>query len=108
MSDKGKQVLSWLIAIAALVFLFMKDSSKDVKFVSAQAVVLWVLEIVGGRVLGYIPYVGWLISLVVSIFVIVVWIMGLVKICQNKQGEELEVPLIGKITNAIFGSLISK
>ena len=107
MSDKGKQVLSWIFGIAAIIFICMKDSSRDVKYVCAQAIVVWGLEVVGS-IVGKIPYVGGIISLVVSIFVIVVWIMGLVKICQNKQGNELELPLVGKIADAIFGKLIEK
>lgn len=105
MSDKGKQVLSWFIAIAAIIFLCMKESSKDVKFVCAQAIVVWGLE-VAGNLIGKIPYVGGIIALVVAIFCLVMWIMGLVKILQNKQGDELELPLVGKITKSIFGKVI--
>ena len=107
MSDKAKQVLSWIIAIAGIVFLCMKDSSKDVKIVCAQTIVLWGISLIS-RVFNYIPYVGGIIGLVVSIFVIVVWVMGLVKICQNKQGDELKVPLIGNIADAIFGKVIGE
>ena len=107
MSDKGKQVLSWLIGIAAIIFICMKDSSRDVKYVCAQAIIIWGLEIVG-NILGKIPYVGGIISLVVGIFCIVMWIMGLVKICQNKQGKDLELPLVGSIADAIFGKIVEK
>ena len=107
MNDKIKQVLSWLIGIAAIVFLCMQDSSRDVKFVSAQAIIIWALTIIGSLV-SNIPYVGGIISLVVSIFAIVMWIMGLVKICQNKTGKDLELPLIGNLTNSLFGKIIEK
>ena len=102
MSDKGKQVLSWIFGIAAIIFICMKDSSRDVKFISAQSIVLWGLEIIGGWI-GKIAYIGPIIYWVISIFCLVAWIIGLVKICQNKEGDELETPLIGGIAKSIFG-----
>ena len=107
MNDKIKQVLSWLIGIAAIVFLCMQDSSRDVKFVCGQAIIIWGLEIIASLV-SNVPYVGGIISLVVSLFCVVMWVMGLIKICQNKTGKDLELPLLGNITNSIFGKIIEK
>ena len=107
MSDKGKGILAWIFGIVAIIFLFMKDSSRDVKYICAQSIVIWGLELIGS-VLSNIPFLGVVISLVVSIFCLVVWIMGLIRICQDKQGNELELPLVGKITNSLFGSVIEK
>ena len=107
MSDKAKAVLSWIFGIAAIIFICLKDSSKDVKFICAQSIVLWGISLIGSLI-GKIPYVGWLISLGISIFVLVLWIMGIVKICQDKQGDELSLPLTGSLANAIFGGVIGK
>lgn len=107
MSDKAKGVLSWIFGIAAIIFICLKDSSRDVKYICAQSIVLWGISIIS-RFLGYIPYIGWLFSLGIGIFVLVLWIMGIVKICQDKQGDELELPLIGGLAKSIFGSVIEK
>ena len=105
MSDKVKNVLSWIFGIAAIIFICMKDSSRDVKYVCAQSIVVWGLEVIS-TVVGKIPYVGWIISFVISIFCLVIWIMGIIRICQDKQGKDLELPIVGNLANTIFGKII--
>ena len=39
-NDKTKAIVSYIIFICALIFLFQKDSSRDLKFHCAQSIVI--------------------------------------------------------------------
>lgn len=78
--------IGWLIA-------FLAGDKEGAKFHLNQALVIMLASLISG-VIGCIPVVGTIISLVAGIFIFVCWIMGLVAACQ---GVEKEVPLIGKI-----------
>ena len=105
MSDKRKQVLSWIIAVVAIVFLCEKENTKDVKYICAQSIILWSIELIG-CILGKIPFVGAYITLVTTIFCIAICILGLIKIYQDSKGEELNLPLVGNLAKVIFRKVI--
>lgn len=78
--------IGWIIAFCA-------GDREGAKFHLNQALVLWIANIICG-VVGIIPIVGTIISLVGGIFLFVCWILGLIAACKE---EEKELPLIGKI-----------
>lgn len=92
-----------LTAIGYLGFLFLipllvvpKDN-KFTRFHVNQALVLFIADIVLGVVsgiLGLIPYVGVIIGSICGLLVLVVMIIQIVAVAN---GEEKEIPLIGKI-----------
>jgi uncharacterized membrane protein len=79
-------LIGWLIA-------FLAGDKEGAKFHLNQALVITLGSIISG-IIRCIPVVGTKISLVLGIFLFVCWIMGLIAACN---GEEKEVPLIGKI-----------
>ena len=86
--------IGWLIA-------FLAGDKEGAKFHLNQALVLWVINIacsILSLVLGGIPVVGMIVSIVVfvaSIFLFVCWILGLVHAIKE---EEKPLPIIGGIT----------
>lgn len=74
--------IGWIVALCA-------GDKEGAKFHINQALVINLFGL-GAAVLGWIPIIGWLYDL----FIFVCWVMGLIFACQ---GEEKEVPLIGKI-----------
>ena len=81
--------LTWI----GLLVAFLAGDKEGAKFHLNQALVLLIANLIL-LVLGRIPVIGWLISLVGGIFLFVCWIMGLIYACQD---QEKEVPLIGQI-----------
>jgi uncharacterized membrane protein len=79
-------LIGWLIA-------FLAGDKEGAKFHLNQALVITLGSIISG-IISRIPVVGTKISLVLGIFLFVCWILGLIAACN---GEEKEVPLIGKI-----------
>ena len=104
MSDEGKVIgivsyLSWLGWIIALI-LNMDKKDKLARFHIRQSLLILLAFMVVGAVGGIIPIIGWFIILPVGmIFLVVCWIIGLVAAIQ---GEEKEIPLIGKYAQDWF------
>lgn len=96
MNKKTTGIVAYITWIGWLV-AFLAGDKEGAKFHINQALVINLTSIVisiAGRVLGLIPLVGWILSLALSIFSFVLWVMGLVYACKE---EEKEVPLVGQI-----------
>ena len=71
----------------------MAGDREGAKFHLNQSLVIWLAGIVLGVVM-IVPVLGWLVGLVGGIFLFICWIIGLVSAIQ---GQEKEIPLLGKI-----------
>lgn len=87
MDAKTTGIIAYFTWIGWVVALCVGDK-EGAMFHINQALVINLFAL--GLVLSWIPLIGWLYS----IFIFVCWVMGLIFACQ---GEEKEVPLIGKI-----------
>lgn len=57
-------------------------------------------------VVGFIPFIGVLISLAVGILSTVLFIMGIVKVCKDEADPKL--PIIGDLTMKLFANQIGE
>ena len=82
--------IGWLIA-------YLTGDKEGAKFHLNQSLIInigfFALALLN-KVLILIPIIGWLAYIVADIFLIVVWVMGLIYAINQ---EEKEVPLIGQI-----------
>ncbi len=92
MNKKVTGIVAYLTVIG-LIIAFVAGDREGAKFHLNQALVLWIVGIIGS-ILGIIPLIGTIISVVVSIFCFVCWILGLIHAIQE---EEKPLPLIGAI-----------
>ena len=92
MDKKVTGIVAYLTWIGLLV-AFLAGDKEGAKFHLNQALVIAIANIILA-VLGRVPVVGWLISIVGGIFLFVCWIIGLVAAIKE---EEKEVPLLGAI-----------
>lgn len=94
------------IGILFLVPLLAAPDSQYAKFHANQGIVLFITDIILGvciriisAILAFIPFIGWvmsaLISMVIGIFMLVLLILGIVNACS---GEPKKLPVIGGIT----------
>ncbi len=81
-------IIGWIIA-------FIAGDRQGAKFHLNQALVLWLLGIIGG-IIGWlpIPIISGVLSAIISLFCFVCWIIGLVYAATDK---EKPLPLIGMI-----------
>ena len=87
--------LSWLV----LIPIFAAKDSKFARFHANQGLVLAIAEIVVGIVIGIlsgIPFIGWIFSIVGSLFGLCCFIMLCIGIYNAANGKAKELPIVGK------------
>ena len=97
MNAKTTSIVAYITLIGTIIALAAGDKSKEAKFHVNQALVIYITNIVVTiltKILGIIPIAGAIISLVLSILVFVLWLLGIIAAVKQ---EEKEVPLVGKI-----------
>lgn len=90
--EKNKTMAGLAYIIFFLPLVACPDSAFG-KFHANQALILLILGLGGSIVLSIIPILGWILLPVLSIFVLVLGIIGLVN---GLGGKAKELPLIGK------------
>ena len=102
-SNKVMGILSY-IGLLVLVPIFAAKESRYARFnanqglvlLIAQAIVTTVLSIVAA-ILGYIPVIGWLLSLLIRLVIPVVYVPSVIGIINAARGKAKELPIIGGI-----------
>jgi uncharacterized membrane protein len=79
----------------------LEKKSRFVKFHAAQSLVTFGALFVLGIILGSIPYI-WLLDSLLGIFGFVLWILLMVK---AYQGEMYKLPVAGDIAEGIVGKM---
>lgn len=88
--------LSWLV----LIPLFAAKDSRFARFHCNQGIVLAIAEIAVGIVLGLlgmIPYVGWVFTVLGSLVELVCLLLAIFGIVNAANGKAKELPLVGGI-----------
>lgn len=107
MSEKAKAILAYLFGwIGGLIVLFaVKDNERNTKFHAAQSIVLSGGYFLISTIYSFIPLRIPFFSTALWIIYIIGIIMGIVK--ANKE-EDPELPVLGGLTNSIFGKKIDE
>lgn len=92
MDTKTTGIVAYLTWIGLLI-AFLAGDKEGAKFHINQSLVLVLASLISGVVTA-IPFIGWIVGGIASIFIFVCWIIGFIGAIQ---GEEKEVPLLGKI-----------
>lgn len=82
--------------ITGLIFLLLEKESKFVRFHAMQSILLFGGVFVVNWILGFIPILGWLALVLLSLVSFILWI-----VCMWKafQGEMFHVPLVGDLAD---------
>lgn len=88
-------LLSYLLGwITGLIFFLVEKDSKFVRFHAMQSIVVFGSITVLNIVLIWIPVVGWILRILLSILALVLWIILMVK---AYQGKKYKIPWAGDI-----------
>ncbi len=90
--NKVAAALSY-VWILCLVPLFLKKNSKFCQFHAKQGLLLFIVEVIG-MVIFPIPFLGWLLFILVVIF-------SILGVRAALAGEFWEMPILGKYTNKL-------
>ncbi len=80
--------------VTGIIFLLLEKQSKVVRFHAMQSTILFGGIFVINIALGFIPILGWLVGLLLSLVAFILWI-----VCMWKafQGEMYKVPFVGEL-----------
>jgi uncharacterized membrane protein len=91
-ANKVMAILAYF-GILVLIPILAAPTSKFARFHSNQGVIVLIVALVGW-ILGFVPIIGWLASLIVTLFAVVIAIIGLINAAQ---GKAKEVPVVGSL-----------
>lgn len=83
--------------VTGIILLLVEKESKFVRFHAMQSTVLFGGIFILNLALGFIPVLGWLLGLLLSLGSFILWILCMWKAFQ---GEMYKVPKIGDIAEA--------
>lgn len=93
MDENVASLLTYVFGlITGIVFLVIEKDSKLVRFHAFQSILISAVFIILNMVLGFIPIIGWLISLLLSPIAFILW---LVLLYQAFQGKWFKLPILG-------------
>jgi len=82
-------VLGW---VTGIIFLALERENKFVRFHAAQSLAAFLPLFVAAIILGVIPFIGPLLSLIISILALLLWLFLMFKAFK---GEKYKLPIAG-------------
>jgi len=83
-------LLGWLTGI---LFFVIEKESQFVKFHAMQSTVLFLCMTILNFVLGFIPFIGWMLAGLISLVGLILW---LVSMYRAYRGEKFKWPIVGE------------
>jgi len=88
-------LLCYLVGwITGIIFLVLEKENKSVRFHAMQSLLTFLPLTIIAVVLSLIPFVGWALSALVVILMIILWIILMFK---AYKGEKYKLPIVGDI-----------
>lgn len=84
--------LGWIIT--GIIFIIIEKENQFIRFHAIQSIITSVVFIVANIVLAFIPFIGWIISLLLTPVILGLWIFLMYK---AYQGKLFKLPIIGDI-----------
>jgi uncharacterized membrane protein len=97
--DVVVSLLSYLFVGIIWFFLDKKVQNSFTKFHVKQAINLFIFSLlfsIIGEILMFIPLIGWLVGVVIKIFILILFIIGIVN---SINYEKIKIPLIGNFAS---------
>ncbi len=82
-------VLGW---ITGIVFLVLEKENKFVRFHAMQSLATFLALFVISIVVGWIPFIGWIVSILITPFGLILWLLLMYK---AYRGERFKLPIAG-------------
>lgn len=87
----------WLTGI---IFLIIEKENKTVRFHAAQAIITFGALCIAAIIIGWIPFIGWIIGGIIWVIAVVLWIVLMIK---AYQGAKFKVPVAGNFAEKWVG-----
>ena len=77
--------LSYVLGFVTGIFFFVIEKDKYIRFHALQSIIVFGFLFVSSTLLGFIPFIGILFSLLITPLSIVLWVLLMVKAYQGKK-----------------------
>lgn len=84
-------LLGWLTGI---IFYIIEAKNKFVRFHAIQSILVFLPLSVILFIVGFIPFIGWILSIIIGIIIFILWIVLMFK---AYKGEKFKLPVVGDI-----------
>jgi len=88
-------LLGW---VTGIVFLLVEKEDKFVRFHAMQSVITFGILTIA----SFLPLIGWILSPFIMIVGFILWLALIIK---AYQGEEFELPVVGKLARQWLGKI---
>lgn len=92
-------LLGWLTGI---LFLLLEKESDFVRFHAMQSTITFLGIMIVSFILGFIPFLGWILGMLLGLVGFILWIVGMIKAFQ---GEYYKFPIVGEIAEKQLGKM---
>jgi len=82
-------VLGW---VTGIIFLILEKGNQFVRFHAVQSIVVFGALTVANIILSFIPFIGWVLSSLISVLMFILWIILMLK---AYKGEKYKLPWAG-------------
>ncbi len=89
-----------LTFITGIVFLVLEKENKFVRFHAMQSIATFLPLFVISFVIGFIPFIGWVISSLIVLVEVILWLLLIFK---AYQGEMYKLPIAGDFAEKQIG-----
>jgi uncharacterized membrane protein len=95
MEENVAGLLSYLFGwITGIIFFIIEKDSKFVRYHAMQSIVVFGAITVASIILSWIPYIGWILGMLLAILAFVLWIILMIN---AYQGKKIKMPVAGDI-----------
>ena len=84
-------VLGW---VTGIIFFVLEKDDKFVRFHAMQSIIVFGAITVAWIILGFIPFIGWILGWLLSVLWLILWVILMVK---AYKGERYKLPWAGDI-----------
>lgn len=82
-------VLGW---VTGVIFFIIEKESKFVRFHALQSILIFIVVMIIFAILRVIPVLGWLVSIVLTPVVVILWIILMLR---AYKGDMWKLPIVG-------------
>src|SRR5690625_5212934 len=91
--------------ITGIIFLLIEKKSEFVRFHAMQSTVFFIGIWIVSFITDFIPFIGWMLSVLVSLLGFIVWIVMMIKAYQK---EYYKLPIVGDLSEDLLQKMKSK
>ena len=96
--SKSWAFIAYLLSVIGFILIMLtRKQDHYAMYHAKQSLVLFFATLIA-MVIGMVPILGWIISWMMSIIILILWILGMIHALNGKQ---IPLPLIGHFADAI-------